>query len=1067
MAGTDILDAVLASGQNEGIERSVLPLPQMASIVNARQRKTGRWGKRFGVTELSKAPLSGFRGQIADNVGNTRCVGPGFCVVDDLTFTYDQVSARFVAADGVLANTAPATYAAWVPGAVSAWVPTASLSPNVGGSAPQQTIADGNSQAFFLGYLWTAIAYQRDGVADYGIRVSVVNPSDNTLIFSYELVASGATVGDGGVYFPKLVVCGGTLVLCYAARLNNAARGVRARTLTALVPFSAETVLDTNLDALGLYDVCAQSATVFALVAANSTVNVSFRRITAATLASAANVAYVSAIAIVGCSVVVNATSNIFFLLSGHGGGFNRLYLEVYDAALTALTSAANNAIVGAGTSSPSVAYGAVLGSGNVRVVFDARWAGTATDVSWFGDYTPTGANVPNVIPTNVYVLPRWRPISRPFCITSGAVDAVYCWFANVEASGYGFATLLHLSSSNDAAASYGYLGNQSVAAPTVEMSLQDFALNPTLQFAGQGLSQPIPLGSGAWSSLFLVFLSIPDASNAVAMRPRSVITTHHTGPASYRSVNAIATDGAQFVPSGYLARIGAQNATPVGFVSNPFLTGAVPAGGGALVPSTTYEYVAVYVSTTDNGRQEISGVSPVLTVALGAGQTQVTFSYARLSAGARPGAVIEFYRTLSNGSVFYRIGGASGIPLSSNDVVAGYGQYVDTASDGSIAANAVLYTQVGQTLPNSPPPPARFGAHGAQRVWLAGLFRSDIAQCSKLILGDQSPTFCDNDSFRIVTPSAITGLAFMDNLMLFTDEGDGGVYVVTGDGPDDSGNGEFSAPQRLPYAIGCIEPRSVISVDEGTFFQSRRGLYMIPRGFGAPIPAGDMVMDTLATYPIITGVSVVTKATEQTIHWTCVDSATPTAGAVLVYDLAHKCWSVDKIGDGTTSTYPHVATGQWLNGEAAYLPVNTIVAAVGVRVTSSAFADVNAAPIAMSMQSGDLRPFGVMSEGVISKVDTLAEVRSACTLQVTKTTENGTSPVAPRVFALAAGDYQVGTIAYTETELGVAELRDVSSLRIGWQESSTSEGLAFVALAVEHEQSEGLKRVTPLSRAT
>lgn len=1068
MSGTDILDAVLSSGQNEGIERSVLPLPQMASIVNARQRKTGRWGKRFGVTELSKNPLSGFRGQIADNVGNTRCVGPGFCVVDDLAFTYDQASARFVAADGVLANAAPATYAAWVPGAVSAWVPTASFSPNVGGSAPQQTIANGGSQAFFLGYLWTAIVYQRDGVADYGIRVSAVNPTDNTLVFSYEVTANGATVGDGGVYFPKLVVCGGTLVLCYAARLNNAARGVRARTLTALSTFSGETVLDTNLDGGGLYDVCAQSATVFALVAASSTVNVSARRITASTLATANNVVYVAPFAVVACSVAVNATSNIFLMLSvNNGAGVVRLYLEVYNAGLTALTSSAAN-VVFAGANAPPVAYGTILANGNLRLVMDARWIAPSTDdVSYFGDYGPTGVNVPNVTPNAVYILPRWRPISRPFCITSGTVDAVYCWFANVEASGYGFASLLHLSSSNDAAASYGYLGQQDIAAPTVEMSLQDFALSPNLQFAGQGMSQPIPLGSGAWSSLFLVFSSIPDASNAVSMRARSVITTHHTEPASYRSVNAIAADGAQFVPSGYLARVSAQGVTPVGFVSNPFLTGAVPAGGGALVANTTYEYVAVYVSTIDNGRQEISGVSPVLTVALGAGQTQVTFSYARLSAGARPGAVIELYRTLSNGSVFYRIGGASAIPLNATDTVAGYGQYIDTASDTSISANAVLYTQVGQTLPNAPPPPGRFGMHGAQRLWLAGLFRSDIAQCSKLILGDQSPTFCDNDSFRVVAPAAITGIAFMDNLMLFTDEGDGGVYVVTGDGPDDSGNGEFSAPQRLPYVIGCIEPRSIVSVDEGTFFQSRRGLYMIPRGFGAPIPAGDVVMDTLAAFPIITGVSVVTKATEQTIHWTCVDAATPTAGAVLVYDLAHKCWSVDKIGDGTTSTYPHVATGQWFNGEAAYLPVNMIVAAVGVRVTSSAFADVNAAPIAMSIQSGDLRPFGVMSEGVISKVDTLAEVRSACALNVTKTTEWGTSPAASRVFALAAGDYQVGALSYTETELGNVELRDAASLRITWSESSASEGLAFVALAIEHEQGEGLKRVTSLSRAT
>jgi hypothetical protein len=154
---------------------------------------------------------------------------------------------------------------------------------------------------------------------------------------------------------------------------------------------------------------------------------------------------------------------------------------------------------------------------------------------------------------------------------------------------------------------------------------------------------------------------------------------------------------------------------------------------------------------------------------------------------------------------------------------------------------------------------------------------------------------------------------------------------------------------------------------------------------------------------------------------------------------------------------------GQWLNGEVALFSDST---SRGLQVTSGGFSEADGTGVAMSLETGDLRPFGTMSEGVISKIDLLAELRSACTLNVTKTTENNTASTS-RVFALAAGDYNLGSLAVTETELGNSELRDVMSLRVQYSETSTSEGLAFIALSVEHEQGQGLKRVSDLSRNT
>jgi hypothetical protein len=245
-----------------------------------------------------------------------------------------------------------------------------------------------------------------------------------------------------------------------------------------------------------------------------------------------------------------------------------------------------------------------------------------------------------------------------------------------------------------------------------------------------------------------------------------------------------------------------------------------------------------------------------------------------------------------------------------------------------------------------------------------------------------------------------------------------------------------------------------VIVVDEGCFFQTARGLYLLPRGFGAPVPAGDAVMDTLASFPVINGTAVMTKATEQTIRWNCTDSLCLN-GRQIVYDLAHKVWSIDLIGPAAA------CIGQWLNSE-----IVTAEPTIGqLRATNSVFAD-NALPIDMTLRTGDVRPFGIMSEGAISKVMVLAELRSTCSMTIGKVTEWGLTNTG-RVFAAAVDDYQVGQTTITDVELANPEQRQATRLQIELSESSTTEGLAFIALAIEHEQGEGLKRASPLSRVT
>jgi hypothetical protein len=312
------------------------------------------------------------------------------------------------------------------------------------------------------------------------------------------------------------------------------------------------------------------------------------------------------------------------------------------------------------------------------------------------------------------------------------------------------------------------------------------------------------------------------------------------------------------------------------------------------------------------------------------------------------------------------------------------------------------------------------------------------------------------------VFPNVLTGLGWMDNLVGFTSEG---IYVVSGDGPDDSGSGQFATPVRLPFALGCVEPRSVITVDEGTFFQTSRGLYLLPRGFGSPVPAGDVVMDTLAAYPIITGTAVVNKGTEQTIRWSCVDTAAAANGVQIVYDLAHRVWSVDVLGNGSSGTAPQTAVSQWLGGEV--IMAGPSVSTTPIVATTSAYSDPGGTGITQILRTGDLRQFGLISHGVIEKLGVMAELRSACTLAVTRTSERGAA-TANRVFSGAGPDYVVGQTTYTEASLSKAELRDVTALRLQFAEGSATEGLAFVGLTLQHQgESQGFANLKPADRIT
>ncbi len=1050
MSGTEINENILSSGQDEGVDRSVLPLPSLAYVQNMRQRKGGVWGKRYGTAALSK--LNQSLNTIGNGTGTPRSIGPGFVVVDDQCAVFDQNSALWV--DPKLAapvnTTFPVAQRPRVTGAISGWLPDTSYFP-VPPLYQQYQQLRACAQAYGLGYLWSVISFidstnltQPDAM----LRVVATDPVDQTVVFLQDF--QNTTPNAGGYALPRLMVCGSTIVLTYVSKPNSVVSYVGARKLTSIsTGFSNESALTAASASSTVYDASNYSSTQFLLAQTGVTSTVSL--VTASTLAVGTSQTCSSGIGY----DIIGTSGNPVYLTTSNAGS---TVVSVYPANLSG--AAVGSVTIDAAEPATYTAHAALLPGGGVRVSY-----------GYFDDSgaSPRHFNVVDVTATpSIVAAPlrqyRYKPISRPYTVGT----QVYQWVTSCDATtnGFGYATLLRLPARGECAISGG---TTSYASFPIEMSPQDYLIRqsiashyvignvstvqPFLDADGNCLPNPVQIGASAtYSFLAPTLVSVPDTSVPFFHEFRCVQAKHYSDSAWARSVLPLATDRSNFLPGGALTRIAERGAVEEGFCLSPRLIGSITQSGGAggMNPTGVYKYVFVYKVRSENGRYEVSAPGPVSTVTMGGGGNSETFfSLTTLSTTARYSTQIEIYRTLANNSVFYLVDTISG-GMSDGAVVA----YNDQMSDATLSGHTVLYTQVGQTLPNAFPPPSRFGTVGGQRVWLGGLLRPDVIHCSKLILGDQSPSWADNDAFRIVMPAPVTGIAWMDNLVVFTNEG---VYVISGDGPDDSGNGDFSNPVRLPFSLGCIEPRSVVTVEEGTFFQTTRGLYMVPRGFGSPVPVGDNVMDSLATYPVITGAITQIKKNEQVIRWSCMETSFAT-GINLIYDIVHKCWSLDAYTDpaGSSTFAGPVSIGNWFNGECAILFNSMTLSA-----TTSVFSDAGQA-IAIQLQSGDMRPFGTMSEGVITKVDTLLRVKTSSTLTVQKVTEFGASPNAS--YSLSAIGLPAQAI---ETLLGSAELRDVSSLWLIWSESSAAQGIEFIAIAMEHEKAEGLKRVLPSNRGT
>jgi hypothetical protein len=343
--------------------------------------------------------------------------------------------------------------------------------------------------------------------------------------------------------------------------------------------------------------------------------------------------------------------------------------------------------------------------------------------------------------------------------------------------------------------------------------------------------------------------------------------------------------------------------------------TAASPGAGGGLgtigsgsLSAGTYQYVFVYEWLDAKGQVKRSAGSKPISVVVGGGSSVTLSSVPYLPLVSRYeggvlvgpfGVVVVPYRTLANGTVFYRLvtGTINGAILQNveyDSAGAGSFSFVDASSDASISGNPFLYT-TGGYLDNVCPPSFLDHVVHKRRVYGIG---DDLRTiwASKEVTEGEVPGFNEALTLTVDDAGDLTAITSIDDkLVVFKADA---TYIIQGDGPNDAGAGsDWSQPQKLAPPIGCIAPNSIVAVDDGVMFRSRRGVELLTRDLQI-VWVGAAVQDAVSAAPFTLQASYFSARQEARFSL----PTGPSTGIIACWNVFQKQWTTFQLYDNVAA---------------------------------------------------------------------------------------------------------------------------------------------------------------------
>jgi hypothetical protein len=270
----------------------------------------------------------------------------------------------------------------------------------------------------------------------------------------------------------------------------------------------------------------------------------------------------------------------------------------------------------------------------------------------------------------------------------------------------------------------------------------------------------------------------------------------------------------------------------------------AITAATGTLEAGTR-QYVVVYEWIDNQGQIHQSTTSIPLSVTnvlndrntLTIPTLRVT---ERRTSSGRTNVSLAVYRTIVNGTVFYRVSSLSSPTL--NDPTVDTVTFLDNTADSLIQSNQLLYT-TGGVVDNVQPETSRLVEEYRNRLCVAGQEDGNVVQYADSYVFGSPVEFKEGFSFRVEQGGGdISALAKMDEkLIIFKNNS---IYVQVGQGPLPTGaQNDFQDPQLITSDVGCPYPQSIVSTSKGIMFKSNKGYYLLDRSLqtqyvGKPVHA-------------------------------------------------------------------------------------------------------------------------------------------------------------------------------------------------------------------------------------
>lgn len=264
---------------------------------------------------------------------------------------------------------------------------------------------------------------------------------------------------------------------------------------------------------------------------------------------------------------------------------------------------------------------------------------------------------------------------------------------------------------------------------------------------------------------------------------------------------------------------------TNAGFAYIPSFTGSVPAVAGGLTGTFSYVVIATYKDAQGNIHRSAPSLPQTFTVSSETVSLSINY-YAGMWAN-RDGR-IEIYRS-EDGGIYRKL---------LTNVTLEFANPVGTTDTGSFELGENLYT-TGGILEHIAPPAARSTWVSKDRAWIISAEEPLQVYFSKRLVPFEGPNFTDAFVLQVEDQGGelFAGASLDDKSVLFKRTA---IYIIFGDGPDELGNGEYVA-QQISYDTGTTNPRSVVESNQGIWFASKKGIYLLTKDLqtqfvGAPV---------------------------------------------------------------------------------------------------------------------------------------------------------------------------------------------------------------------------------------